>query len=167
MTQVPPPAPAPDPFPRDRFFALLRRMPRYVHLAWNLSRHPKVTGKRRLALIAAATYVVSPIDLVPGFIPVAGQLDDAAAVLFAIGVALRSMQPHERAVVLAEVGLEASDIDDDLRTIGASYSWIGRKGVQLGTRALRFTARTTARLASGIGARLRNRGTVESGPDSA
>ncbi len=164
MTQVPPPAP--DPFPRDRFVALLRRMPRYGRLAWNLSRHPKVTRKRRAALVAAAVYLVSPIDLVPGFIPVAGQLDDAAAVLLAIGVALRSMQPAERAAALAEVGLAQSDIDDDLRTIGASYAWMGRKGVQLGTRALRFTARTTARLASGIGARLRNRGTVESGPDS-
>ena len=59
----------------------------------NLSRHPKVTGKRRMALIGAAVYLVSPIDLVPGFIPVAGQLDDAAAILIAIGIALRSMQP--------------------------------------------------------------------------
>jgi uncharacterized membrane protein YkvA (DUF1232 family) len=164
VTNVPPPDP--DPFPRDRFVALLRRMPRYGRLTWNLSRHPKVTGKRRAALIAAAVYLVSPIDLVPGFIPVAGQLDDAAAVLIAIGVALRSLQPAERTAALAEVGLGASDIDDDLHTIGASYAWMGRKGVQLGTRALRFIARTTARVASGIGARLRNRGSVESRSDS-
>jgi uncharacterized membrane protein YkvA (DUF1232 family) len=163
VTTVPPHAT--DPFPRDRFFALLRRMPRYGRLAWNLSRHPKVTGKRRAVLIAAAVYLVSPIDLVPGFIPVAGQLDDAAAVLLAIGVALRSMQPHERAAALAEVGLDASDIDDDLHTIGASYAWMGRKGVQLGARALRFTARTTARVASGIGARLRKRRGGEPGLD--
>ena len=109
-----------EPFPRERFGAPVRRMPRYARRL-NLSRHPKVTGKRRMALIGAAVYLVSPIDLVPGFIPVAGQLDDAAAILIAIGIALRSMQPAERTVALAEVGLVAADIDDDLRTIGASY----------------------------------------------
>jgi len=100
----------PDSFPRERFMTLVRRLPRYGRLAWNLSRHPKVTGKRRMALIGAAAYLLSPIDLVPGFIPVAGQLDDAAALLIAIGVALRSMQPTERAAALSAVGLEAGGV---------------------------------------------------------
>ncbi len=144
-----------DPFPRDRFGALVRRMPRYARLAWNLSRHPKVTGKRKLALVAATTYVVSPIDLVPGFIPVAGQLDDAAAVLIAIGIALRSMQPPERAAALAKVGLVATYIDDDLRTIGVTYKWIGRRGVKLGVRATRVMTHGAERLARQIGRRVR------------
>jgi uncharacterized membrane protein YkvA (DUF1232 family) len=144
-----------DPFPRERFGALVRRMPRYGRLAWNLSRHPKVTGKRRMALIGAAVYLVSPIDLVPGFIPVAGQLDDAAAILIAIGIALRSMQPAERTVALAEVGLVATDIDDDLRTIGASYRWMGRKVLTLGQKAGRVVGHGAARAVSGIGGRLR------------
>lgn len=144
-----------DPFPRERFGALVRRMPRYGRLAWNLSRHPKVTGKRRMALIAAAVYLVSPIDLVPGFIPVAGQLDDAAAILIAIGIALRSMQPPERAAALAAVGLEASDIDDDLRTIGASYRWMGREGFKLGKRAVIGVVHGGRRLAGMVTARRR------------
>jgi uncharacterized membrane protein YkvA (DUF1232 family) len=144
-----------DPFPRDRFFAMLRRMPRYGRLAWNLSRHPKVTGRRRLALVAAATYLVSPIDLVPGFIPVAGQLDDAAAVLIAIGVALRSMQPAERSAVLAEAGVTAEDIDEDLRTIRASYTWMARNGVKLGVRTARALGRVSTRTLRAIGSRLR------------
>jgi uncharacterized membrane protein YkvA (DUF1232 family) len=152
------PLPEPDPFPRDRFTAMLRRMPRYGRLAWNLSRHPKVTGKRRAALIAAAVYLVSPIDLVPGFIPVAGQLDDAAAILIAIGVALRSMQPAERATVLAEAGVEAADIDEDLRTIRDVYAWMARKGVRLGARATRLAARAVTGVVSGIRGRLRGRG---------
>jgi len=144
-----------DPFPRERFGALVRRMPRYARLSWNLSRHPKVTGRRRMALIGAAVYLVSPIDLVPGFIPVAGQLDDAAAVLIAIGIALRSMQPAERAVALAEVGLVASDIDDDLRTIGASYRWMGRTGMKLGKRAVVGVVRGGRRVSAMVGSRLR------------
>jgi uncharacterized membrane protein YkvA (DUF1232 family) len=134
---------------------MLRRMPRYGRLAWNLSRHPKVTGRRRLALVAAAAYLVSPIDLIPGFIPVAGQLDDAAAVLIAIGVALRSMQPAERAAVLAEAGVTAEDIDEDLRTIRAAYAWMARNGAKIGVRTARALGRVSTRTLRALGSRLR------------
>lgn len=146
-----------DPFPRQRFGALVRRMPRYGRLAWQLSRHPKVTGRRKLALLAATTYLISPIDLVPGFIPVAGQLDDAAAILIAIGVALRSMQPAERAAVLAAAGIEASDIDEDLRTIGTTYKWIGRRGLRLGMNAGRVVLHGAERAARAVRGRIRSR----------
>jgi uncharacterized membrane protein YkvA (DUF1232 family) len=145
---------AADPFPRDRFTAMLRRMPRYGRLGWKLARHPKVTSRRRLALVGAVTYLVSPIDLVPGFIPVAGQLDDVAAILIAIGIALRSMQPVERAAVLAEAGLRAEDIDEDLRTIRASYAWMARRGVRLGVRATRVMAHGAERLGRRVLGRL-------------
>jgi uncharacterized membrane protein YkvA (DUF1232 family) len=146
-----------DPFPRQRFGALVRRMPRYARLAWQLSRHPKVTGRRKLALLAATTYLVSPIDLIPGFIPVAGQLDDAAAILIAIGVALRSMQPAERAAVLAEAGIEASDINEDLRTIGTTYKWIGRRGLRLGMTAGRVVVHGAERAVRAVRGRIRSR----------
>jgi uncharacterized membrane protein YkvA (DUF1232 family) len=148
---------ADDPFPRQRFGALLRRMPRYGRLAWHLSRHPKVTGRRKLALLAATTYLISPIDLVPGFIPVAGQLDDAAAVLIAIGIALRSMQPAERTAALAEVGLVASDIDDDLRTIGVTYKWMGRRGLRLGMTAGRVMVHGAERAVRAVRGRIWSR----------
>jgi hypothetical protein len=111
-----------------------------------------------MALVGAAVYLVSPIDLVPGFIPVAGQLDDAAAILIAIGVALRSMQPADRAAVLAEAGVDAADIDEDLRTIRDSYAWMARKGIRLGARATRLAARAVTGVVSGIRGRLRGRG---------
>jgi uncharacterized membrane protein YkvA (DUF1232 family) len=147
--------------------AMLRRMPRYGRLAWTLSRHPKVTGKRRAALVAAAVYLVSPIDLVPGFIPVAGQLDDAAAILIAIGIALRSMQPADRAAVLAAAGVDAADIDEDLRTVRDTYTWMARQGVRLGARATQLAARAVTSVVSGIRGRLRGRGKPHAGQDSA
>jgi uncharacterized membrane protein YkvA (DUF1232 family) len=150
--------PQPAPFPRDRFFAMLRRMPRYGRLAWNLSRHPKVSGRRRAALAAAAAYLVSPIDLVPGFIPVAGQLDDAAVILIAIGLALRSMQPPERTAALAEVGLVADDINDDLQTIRESYVWMGRNGVRVAAATTRVLAHGAQRTLRGIRSHLRRGG---------
>ena len=150
---------AEDPFPRQRFGALVRRLPRYARLAWALSRHPKVTRRRRAALVAAAIYVLSPIDLVPGFIPVAGQLDDAAAVLIGLSVALRSLTSAERAAALASADLAGGDIQDDLATIRACYGWMGRSGLRLGRRGAgllaRGAGRVARRVASGVGGRLR------------
>jgi len=153
----------PKAFPRDRFVAMLRRMPRYGRLAWNLSRHPKVSGRRRAALAAAAAYLVSPIDLVPGFIPVAGQLDDAAVILIAIGLALRSMQPPERAAALAEVGVSTDDIDDDLQTIRETYAWMGRNGIKVAVRTTQVLARGAQRTLRGIGSRLGRGGDSQPG----
>ena len=48
---------------------------------------PRVPRGRKLLLGALALYLAMPIDLVPDFIPVAGQLDDAILV----GLALRSL----------------------------------------------------------------------------
>lgn len=40
-----------------------------------------------VGIVVALIYFLSPIDLIPDFIPVAGQLDDAAVILFAIKAA--------------------------------------------------------------------------------
>ena len=84
-------------FPRDEFSALIRRLPRYARLAWALGRDPRVSRSRRLAVLAGAAYVISPVDLVPGFIPLAGQLDDLFVALGAIRLALDGLKPEWRA----------------------------------------------------------------------
>jgi uncharacterized membrane protein YkvA (DUF1232 family) len=144
-----------DPFPRDRFTALLRRMPNYARLSWHLARDERLPRSRQAALIAGAAYLVSPIDLVPGFIPVVGQLDDAVAVLLAIRLALAGLPPSDREAALAEAGLDSKAIDDDLRTIGATYAWLGRQGARFAWRTSRVVARTGARLGRSLAARLR------------
>jgi uncharacterized membrane protein YkvA (DUF1232 family) len=140
-----------DPFPRDRFTALVRRLPRYARLAWILARDDRLPRSRQAALIAGAVYLVSPIDLVPGFIPVAGQLDDAMAVLFAIRVALAGLPPAAREVALTRAGLEQRALDDDLKTIGATYAWIGRQGARFAWRTTRTMAGTSARVGRRLG----------------
>ena len=149
-------ADSPDPFPTDRFTALLRRMPRYGRLAWRLGRSDRVSGPRRAMLLAAAVYLASPIDLVPGIIPVAGQLDDAAAVLLSLQLALAGLPRDERQAVLAEAGLADGDLGADLRTIGATYAWLGRRGVALAARLGRGVARVSARVGAEVASRVRH-----------
>jgi uncharacterized membrane protein YkvA (DUF1232 family) len=133
-----------DPFPRDRFTTTIRRMPRYLRLAWRLGRDPLIGRARRAAVIAAAGYLVSPIDAVPGVVPVLGQLDDIAVVLAAVRFAMAGLDPDRRREHLEAVGLEDGDLAEDIRTVGVTTAWTLRVGA-------RTTARLTRRSAS-IGA---------------
>jgi uncharacterized membrane protein YkvA (DUF1232 family) len=134
-----------DAFPRDRVIALLRRLPAYARLAWRLARDPRLSRGRRTAVAAAAAYLVSPIDLVPGIIPVAGQLDDAAVALLGLRFALRGLPPAERRAHLDASGLAATDLDHDLGTVRMSAAWLLRRGGRIGLRAGRGLVRTAAR----------------------
>ena len=49
----------------------------------------RVPRRRKLLLGALVAYLAMPIDLVPDFIPVAGQLDDALLVAFVLRTVLR------------------------------------------------------------------------------
>lgn len=133
-----------DPFPREEFGRLVHHLPAYGRLAWALARDPRLSRLRRMALAAAAGYVLSPIDLVPGIIPVAGQLDDLLVALAAIRVALDGLKPEVRAEKLASVGLTQADLDADLRATKGALVWIGRSGVRLARR-------TGVRLRGGVG----------------
>lgn len=120
-----------DEFPRDEFGALVRRMPRYARLAWVLARDPRVSRSRRLAVLAGAAYVISPIDLVPGFIPIAGQLDDLFIALGAIRLALDGLKPEWRAERLASAGLSQFELDADLRATTAVAGWMVRSSARV------------------------------------
>jgi uncharacterized membrane protein YkvA (DUF1232 family) len=58
-----------------------------------LARDPAVPRRQRIALVALAAYLASPIDLVPDFLPVAGQADDAVLVVLALRWILRGAGP--------------------------------------------------------------------------
>jgi uncharacterized membrane protein YkvA (DUF1232 family) len=60
--------------------ALATFIPDCVVLVTRLARDPRVPSHRKLLLLALVGYLAMPIDLVPDFIPVAGQLDDAVIV---------------------------------------------------------------------------------------
>jgi uncharacterized membrane protein YkvA (DUF1232 family) len=131
-----------DPFPRDAFVALIRRIPAYARLAWALARDDRVPKARRVAVMAAAAYLVSPVDLVPGIIPVLGQLDDLAVALTAIRLALGGLPVDVRAERLRAVDLTHADLDADHRMTAAIAAWMARAGIRVAGRAAIATLRT-------------------------
>ncbi|MFQ5926477.1 MAG: YkvA family protein, partial [Terriglobia bacterium] len=59
----------------------LLALPRLALLIPKLATDERVPTRTRLALAGLAVYLATPWDIIPDFIPVLGQLDDAAALL--------------------------------------------------------------------------------------
>jgi uncharacterized membrane protein YkvA (DUF1232 family) len=68
-------------------------VPDCVVLFRRLLSDPRVPRRKKLVLAALIPYLLMPFDLVPDFIPVAGYLDDAVIVAFALRYVLRGSGP--------------------------------------------------------------------------
>ena len=69
---------------REEARALATFIPDCVVLVSRLARDGRVSRRRKLLLVGLVGYLTLPFDLVPDFIPVAGQLDDAIIVAFVL-----------------------------------------------------------------------------------
>ena len=74
---------------RDSARALAGFIPDCAVLCTRLLRDPRVPTRKKALLIGLAAYLAMPFDLVPDFIPVAGQLDDAVLVALVLRSLLR------------------------------------------------------------------------------
>jgi uncharacterized membrane protein YkvA (DUF1232 family) len=129
------------------FWETVKRLPTYARLVAAMARDNRVPWRSRAMLVAGGAYLVSPLDLVPGIIPVAGQLDDLYVVLTALRQALRMTPDDVEAECLARYGLDIGTIDGDLATIRT----LVRVGVVHGAR---WGARQLDRAGRWVGDRL-------------
>jgi uncharacterized membrane protein YkvA (DUF1232 family) len=74
---------------RSQARALAGFVPDCVVLVKRLLADPRVPRRRKLALVLLVAYLAMPFDLVPDFIPVAGQLDDAIVLALALRLIVR------------------------------------------------------------------------------
>lgn len=122
---------------KDALMEIARRWPVYVRLAWDLLRDPRVPASARRWLAAAGAYSLSPLDPVPGIIPILGQLDDYAVLVLGIRRALRACDPGVREEHLARRGLSETQIDRDLKEMQRIAGHVTRRtawGVWAGAR---------------------------------
>ncbi|MCC7369520.1 MAG: DUF1232 domain-containing protein [Chloroflexi bacterium] len=98
-------------------------------------RDQTVSSTGKAALAGGLAYAISPIDPVPGFIPVLGQLDDLAVLLLAIRAALKSAPTEVADRHLADAGLSWGTLERDLVTLRATTIWLVRRGGALAAKA--------------------------------
>jgi uncharacterized membrane protein YkvA (DUF1232 family) len=96
---------------------------RTLRLVWRLLRDPRVPLFPKLIILAAAVYVISPVDMIPDLVLGLGQLDDIGVAMLAVGVFIQLCPPalvdeHRRAIA-AESGRPAKPSDDE--TIEGSF----------------------------------------------
>ncbi len=103
-----------NPGMRGTLRLLARHFPRYVRLTRRLVADSRIPALEKAPLVGAIGYGISPIDLVPGIIPVIGQLDDMVVLLISLRVTLNRIAPEIGNEHLMSVGLLRSDIDTDI-----------------------------------------------------
>jgi len=82
-----------------------KHMKRQTMVLWFCYHHPETPWVPKWISVFVVAYALSPIDLIPDFIPVLGYLDEVIILPLGILLALRLMPPH----VLEECRLKASD----------------------------------------------------------
>ena len=73
--------------------SLFRRLKRDAHAAWIAARHPRTPWYARAFGLLVTAYALSPIDLIPDFIPVLGLLDDLVLVPAGIWLFVKMLPP--------------------------------------------------------------------------
>ena len=93
----------------ERAKAWARSIKRDVVALWLAARDPRTPWLAKAVAIAVAAYALSPIDLIPDFVPVLGYLDDLLIVPLGILLAVRLVPPalmaemRERATALGRM----------------------------------------------------------------
>jgi uncharacterized membrane protein YkvA (DUF1232 family) len=77
---------------------------------WKLVRHPETPRAPKLIALFVLAYALSPIDLIPDFIPVIGLLDDMILVPMGIALAVRLTPPHLWQARMAEAEASADKL---------------------------------------------------------
>jgi uncharacterized membrane protein YkvA (DUF1232 family) len=77
---------------------------------WKLARHPDTPRAPKWIALLTLAYALSPIDLIPDFIPVLGLLDDVVLLPLGIALAVRLTPAHLWQARLAEAQASAEKL---------------------------------------------------------
>jgi uncharacterized membrane protein YkvA (DUF1232 family) len=66
-------------------------LPACATTARKLRRDPRVPRRAKVAVVIAGLWVLSPVDLIPDFLPIIGPLDDVIVVALAFRYAARQV----------------------------------------------------------------------------
>ena len=73
---------------------MLLHLPNFARLYWGLFRDRRVPILPKALLVLTLVYVVSPLDVIPDFVPVIGEMDDVVVVLSGLWLFIRLCPPE-------------------------------------------------------------------------
>ena len=112
-------------------FSILGKLPRYSRLLLKLYKSPGISKKHKLTLSIGIAYSVSPIDLIPGIIPIAGQLDNLLVMLRCLEKVLDATDSEITGQYLEEAGISIDEIREDIQIITTTLKSIGRSTLKV------------------------------------
>lgn len=86
----------------DRLKSWAGAVKRDILALYLAARDPRVPRTAKILALAVAAYALSPIDLIPDFIPVVGYLDDLILLPLAVLLVVRLIPPQVMAQLRAE-----------------------------------------------------------------
>lgn len=89
LRAVPQPSDVNEKRPMERLKEWARAMKRDVLALWLAARDPRIPWYAKAVAAIVAAYALSPVDLIPDFVPVLGYLDDLLIVPLGIGLAIK------------------------------------------------------------------------------
>ncbi len=104
--------------------ALLRALPDIVRMIMRLTGDPLLPKAAKIALAAAVLYLVSPVDLIPDFIPGLGALDDLLVAAIIVDGILNYV---DRGLVLKYWPGSAESLERIARAAGVLAAWVPRR----------------------------------------
>lgn len=87
----------------------IRQLPNFLRLLFGLITDPRVATVDKLLVFGAIAYIITPIDLIPDFIPFIGEVDDVYLLVIALQ---RLISNAGRLVLLDHWGGEDADLAD-------------------------------------------------------
>ena len=110
--------------------ALLLTLPRLAGMLAALMTDRAVPGRAKILLAALAVYLVTPLDLIPDFIPLLGWLDDAVLVALVLD---RLVEILGRPLLLKHWPFDGAPLDATLARARRLAAWVPER---LRTRVL-------------------------------
>ncbi|MGE4284319.1 MAG: YkvA family protein [Clostridia bacterium] len=124
----------------DDIIDVVKRLPRYTKLLYKIFKSAGLKKGHRMMLYGAIGYVLSPIDLIPGVVPVLGQLDDILVVLTVLYRVITSYREDKFAGMLSECNLTMEIVKDDIRLIKDYFKLLGVSAAKVITHGMKIVA---------------------------
>ena len=97
----------------------IKNVPTYARLVWGLARDPRVPLQHKLVLGGVAAYLAFPIDIIPDFIPVIGELDDLAVLIIGLDWFIRNAPADVVDEHMARIAKHEDALSQDLAAAGS------------------------------------------------